>query len=82
MSDERDTKFAGFAKALWDEVLSKNPSGSLYDGICLILARRAYDLVGHAIDNVDSYLLDLSWSNEDVVSYIPDLPELPEEEQS
>jgi hypothetical protein len=66
---ERDTQFMGFAKALWEKLMLINTS----EEADLIIARSAYDLVLHAV-------------NETIgtgdASSIPDLTELPEEQSS
>lgn len=76
MSEERDTKFAGFARAVIDELVSKSPSEWGYDEACLLIARRAYDLVEHATKE----LLASAWFA-DWMLYVPDLPELPEDDE-
>lgn len=58
--NERDTHFQEFAKLLWVEILqSQNFSYKSHfteeraDAIKLIIARRAYDLVYHALMSID-----------------------------
>lgn len=77
-SNPRDTHFAGFAKSIVEELFKLDfwiESGpGVYDirqDFADILARRAYDLVVHALTILDrpEYIID-----------IPDLTELPKEE--
>jgi hypothetical protein len=89
-SELRNTHFAGFAKSVVDELLSLEALSDLEmivsdwedRGLAPmrdIIARRAFDLLMHAIGNLDGSVLDLSASNEQVVQEIPDMPVLPEE---
>jgi hypothetical protein len=91
-SELRNTHFAGFAKSVVDELLSLEALSDLEmivsdwedRGLAPmrdIIARRAFDLMLHAIGNLDGSVLDLSASNEQVVQEIPDLPVLPEEKR-
>lgn len=77
----RDTKFAGFARAVVDELVSNGPSGWGYDEVSLCLARRAYDLVTHAFEAVNPIALQSTLDEEEVTRTIPDMPELPEDEK-
>ena len=74
MSNERDTKFAGFAELVAQELkeqdllwigthirpLTDPPVDFDYEKVKLILARRAYDLVKHTTDFLDIYELNLA----------------------
>lgn len=82
-ANPRDTQFAGFAKALYQEIEDMTCSFSVLPSAdemkrleCEIYARRAYDLVAHVLSNEK-----LQWRPlEDIsVSDIPDLTEWPEE---
>jgi hypothetical protein len=72
MSIERNTKFAGFAKALWPKLqTAKDPE--------VIIAQAAYDLVYHAFleaDLDDDYYDRHDYDTHKVVGSIPDLTEL------
>lgn len=94
MSDNtRDTQFAGFAKLLLDKL---GDGGFVFEGaddpdreeqltrIQTLLARRAYDLVGHTVGYSLEYLrecgIGLSGSmNSRITPSIPDMTELPSE---
>lgn len=80
----RDTQFAGFAKTLWDELEQAIrqdfrgciPEGKTRRAIYIplwqkLIARRAYDLACHIVENVSAYN----------VSSIPDMTELPKEQE-
>jgi hypothetical protein len=77
----RDTQFAGFAKALWEELRDAGCTAAYYDpdpvfrnDALEIIARRAYDLVVHAIECLDC-------KGCESVEWVSDLPVLPEEKQ-
>lgn len=80
----RDTQFAGFAKALLDELLSIQ--GVFIDTVYEewrewweeTIAQRAHDLVGHTFDNTGPMMLDC-YSHEEQIAAIPDLTTFPEE---
>lgn len=83
---EYDAHFTGFAKALWCELeanIKFIPEGQTMRKTFLpvverIIARRAYDLVGHTLDNcVGHYDKDVV----NGISDIPDLPVLPKEQE-
>jgi hypothetical protein len=95
-NNPRDTQFAGFAKALYDDIRhmfddlqSQKYWGELDEAkqteedIKSYIARRAYDLIEHACDAID----DKQWDYESRLSSwhmresIPDMPVLPEEKQ-
>lgn len=76
---ERNTQFAGFAKALFKELLGSAGYIDMneydtdeVDRYEYIIAQRAYDLVKHALDYAYTH------TTEDAISAIPDLTELPE----
>lgn len=77
---ERDTQFAGFAKLLFDE-LPDVPDGSDVDEWSTaceqVIARRAYDLVGHVLGTEK-----VQWRalEEIRMSDISDMTELPTEQ--
>ena len=86
--NERDTKFAGFAKLLQQEIwdtecsivpmLISNPTGQvakeLTDAVQTLITQRAYDLVEHTIE-YSGQIDDLLLA--DAVSTIPDLTQWP-----
>jgi hypothetical protein len=87
----RDTQFAGFAKALYEELacnVVKSPHG-LSDGETfkqeqyLIIARRAYDLVEHTLNTINSPDYQYGEASKEEMEMpataIPDLSELPKE---
>lgn len=74
----RDTQFQGFAKALMEELLTYFGD---FEDMEQIIARRAYDLVAHTLDHVEAVAFDRLSIGEHVESFIPDLPELPEEQE-
>lgn len=83
---ERETHFARFADRLMDELLSlcdyelvETASDRWRKEAEPIIARRAYDLVAHTIENTAHIDLD-RLSTEEHVLRIPDLAELPKEE--
>lgn len=76
---ERDTQFIGFANALVDD-LRRNVGMGNDERLPYVqlIARRAYDLVKHAIEHIEHIDLD-RLSSDEQVSKIPDLAELPKE---
>lgn len=72
---ERDTQFMGFARAVVEEITGRDE----YDECDMeeIIARRAHDLVEHAIYALDMPALCLNGKH---LSDIPDLPVLPGEQ--
>jgi len=78
----RDTQFAGFAKALYNEVQNKVVGMSLEDWTPTysakvaqdIIAQRAYDLVKHTLSMVPHLLAvaEQSKTIEEVIAYVPD----------
>ena len=88
----RDTQFHGFAKALWDELVRANGYGYIDvnkwddDGIdptnyIQVIARRAYDLVKHTLEHAEAIAFDRLSIGEHAEQYIPDLTELPKEQE-
>jgi hypothetical protein len=84
MSMSRDMQFAGFAKALWNELseagylsLAHQPDFAVYfeDDALKMIAQRAYDLVAHTLEHAP--LSEYVAFPKD----IPDMPELPKEQQ-
>jgi hypothetical protein len=87
--NSRDTQFQGFAKLLWDELVSANGGGYIDvntdfdDGIDPtnyrgIITRRAYDLAFHAALRIDEKDCDVL-GFEKAVRNIPDITEWPQE---
>ena len=90
-TNERNTHFAGFAKALWQELLAVDEGHidisdynrideEMMEQYRAIIARRAYDLVQHTILNIGPADLDML-TTEECVQRVPDLTELPSEPQ-
>ncbi len=88
MSAERDTHFAEFARAIWQELMLPNgfidvSEGWLDEdeiaGYQQIIAQRAYDLVEHTLKEVNPHHLDgfspLEWA----VKSVPDIESFPEQ---
>jgi len=82
---DRDTHFQGFAKRLNEDIntLACSYTAGTFPGhetlqarIETIVARRAYDLVRHAIESIGPYDLDCL-STDECVMRVPDLPDLP-----
>jgi hypothetical protein len=82
MSTERNTKFQGFAKLLYEELatLPYIPlEGKGYsERMKQIIARRAYDLAVHVISNLSTYEYEVL-SPTEAVAMTPDLTEWPKE---
>lgn len=83
MSNERDTQFAGFAKAVVNELeeamrdhgrlpIGKMVFPDFFTVAESIITQRAYDLVTHVIEHAPEYPNVDDWN-------IPDLEELPKE---
>src|SRR6266699_4010486 len=70
---ERDTHFAGFAKLMWEEA-SNTPMNEIEQ----LIARRAYDLVVHALNtcSLEAFEIMVNGAQE-----VPDLTEWPKSEQ-
>jgi hypothetical protein len=99
--NNRDTQFAGFAKLLWDELINANGGGYIDvntdfdDGIDPtdyrgIIARRAYDIVKHAIielscqgalDFRDPDFDKYEYRAGEMVEIIPDMTEYPQDQE-
>jgi len=84
--EARNTQFEGFAKALWEEIMEmtlkgygKIDAGTAPKGYELLIARRAYDLACHAIDNSRANDME-DWETERIMPYVPDMTELPKGE--
>lgn len=76
MSDNpRDTQFQGFAKALMSELLTYFGD---FEDMKKTIARRAYDLAEHTLDHAPVR----EWALPCQGSDIPDLTELPKEQES
>jgi hypothetical protein len=78
----REKQFAGFAKAVVDEIYSMVKVTRYWDETEMrkIIARRAFDLVLYALYNIDPHWFQTS-TNHEIVQYIPDLPVLPKEKE-
>jgi hypothetical protein len=79
----RDTHFARFAMMLMDEILNvkgmyTNPNWRI--DCQEVIARRAYDLVKHTIEQTEHINLDRLGPDEHV-ERIPDMTELPKEQE-
>ncbi len=80
----RDTKFQCFANSLWEELCRNFGSWYEFDNDNThnesrdIIARRAYDLLEHAIGEIDTRDLD-SLDMHEFIARIPDMTELPKE---
>ena len=70
---ERDTHFQGFAKLLWEEA-SNTPMNEIEQ----LIARRAYDLVVHALNTCSLEAFEIMGNG---VEEVPDLAEWPKSEQ-
>jgi len=88
----RDTQFARFAKALWNELseagylsLVHQPDFAVYfeDDALKMIAQRAYDLVEHACEAVEDKETEYTAriTLECMIDSVPDMPELPKEQQ-
>jgi hypothetical protein len=78
----RDTQFEDFAKALRDE-LEALTHGRVHvpsSEVTQLIARRAYDLVFHVVDNSRANDME-DWETERIMPYVPDMVELPKDEQ-
>jgi hypothetical protein len=83
----RDTQFIGFAKLLVKEMidvdhnsLDTSDDRALSNLWELIIARRAYDLVSHALSSIGPRELDML-DNVEVVAKVPDMKEWMVEEE-
>jgi hypothetical protein len=83
----RDTQFHGFACMVWEEImqliLADNrhiDRGTMPDPYRNLIARHAYDLVGHTVEHIDPKDLDVL-GLEETVERIPDMTELPKEQE-
>jgi hypothetical protein len=95
-NNARDEQFKGFAGMLAKELrdqglldignttkpLTDPPIDLEYEKIKHIIARRAYDLVDHAIGSMEPIDLQCCESYVEVVQGIPDMTELPKEQDS
>lgn len=84
-SDERTTHFAGFAKALFNEMYTTDNVfyGTWQAAWQQIIARRVYDLVAHVLLSAPTSALEHCHSAYEAgwnIQHIPDLLELPTEE--
>ena len=93
--DERDTHFQGFARLLWEELLSQtegywidvtaghiplhHPEDDEHARYIEIITRRAYDLVYHTFASMSIGYQDEHGDPPDCVKDIPDLAEWPAE---
>jgi hypothetical protein len=83
MSSERDTHFQSFARLLWTAIVQSpewptiNLDEETIQQAETVIAQRAYDLVAHVIDHLDSYTYDTATSGQDLWNAIPDLTEWP-----
>src|SRR5579872_5636903 len=94
----RDTHFANFAKLLWEEMLSQtqwlgidvtaghiplhHPEDEEHQQYIQIIARRAYDLVCHALSHETPSSFEMFETPEPIISEdIPDMTSFPEQPQ-
>lgn len=83
----RDMQFRGFAKLLMDKLKAFEATYTDGGGFNqdensdreLIIAQAAYDLAFHVIDNSRSNDME-DWYAEQIIPYVPDMTELPKEE--
>ena len=91
-NSRRDKQFQNFANALYMECSNITQEGMLNDRIdtdqrvIRHIARRAYDLVGHTVNHVSEWNAaeretELMTAEEIVHGYIPDMTELPKEQE-
>lgn len=84
----RDTQFMNYAMLVHNEILAIENEGlknnwnniDIYRRQQEIMARRAYDLVLHAVENVD--MVDLArLFRQEIAERIPDMTELPKDQE-
>jgi len=85
-NNARDTQFQGFAKALFEELHNSEavewfePRDDHWrEEWQEIIARRAYDLAFHAIDNSRSNDME-DWQTSQIIPYVPDMQYFPDVE--
>jgi len=90
MSTKRDTQFTGFAKAVWAELeanINFIPESTKHRKTFLpivegIIARRAYDLVEHVLETIQSdewqWADERTENTEEIIKALPDMSELPQ----
>lgn len=82
MSNPRDTQFEGFTNLLFDELREAwLVDWKFNDSMRQIIARRAYDLVCHALSGISEGVETLS-PEEIIAACVTDLTEWPEQESS
>lgn len=82
----RDTQFVGFACRLLQELLDQCAYVAISPWVTggdsfkseQLIARRAYDLVSHVLNNTGPYMIDCL-SHEEQLAQIPDMTAWPEE---
>ena len=88
--NERDTHFAGFAKVLFDELLSVDAGridissynqmdDAMIDRYRLIITQRSYDLVKHAIEEDSDVPQWMLTNRKKHVADVPDVTAWPEQ---
>jgi hypothetical protein len=80
VASTRNTQFAGFAKALVDDLFKEGSAWLKREQCEKIIAQRAYDLVAHTLNMVPHLMqvAENAQAVEEVIVFIPDLTELPE----
>lgn len=79
----KDTQFAGSAIQLWKQIeryIDWRMEGASEEDIQRVIANYAYDLVLHSVREVDPFLLESKYTeDEQIMNQIPDLTTWPEE---
>ncbi len=85
----RDTQFHDFAGLLLEEMLEQRKGDWInfnaddteaFDEYSAIIARRAYDLVEHAISTMNPIAFQCSKDDDEIIHAVPDLSAWPKEE--
>lgn len=84
--EPRDTQFVGFACRLLQDLLDQGAYVAISPWVTggdsfkseQLIARRAYDLVSHVLNNTGPYMIDCL-SHEEQIAEIPDMTAWPEE---
>ena len=90
MSDVRDTQFAGYAKALWEDISKAldlpdtdepTTTDAIIDAVHLTIARRIYDFEYYQIEQVYKKAGNGLFPGEiaQYIAMMPDMTELPKE---
>ena len=80
----RDTQFQGFAHAVLLELVNNHSMAlnwyKFFGEIELIIARRSYDLVNHAMHKISLADFETCEYREELTETVPDMTELPKEQ--